>query len=82
MPLIKFISPGANGWNNITYVDDNKYIGYTINNELRHGYGTLYANDGSIIKQGLWENDVLIESIEEPEFGRIVNQIIHQRPHW
>lgn len=82
MPLIKHIIRGPHGWNTLTYTDDSKYTGYTLNDEIRNGLGTLYAADNSILMRGVWENDELIEKLEEVEYNAQVNQTMQHTPHW
>jgi len=76
MAFVKEISYGTNGWNILRYTDDTKYIGYTKNGNVRNGYGTLYAKDGSIFGRGIWEDDELLDSIDEPEYSKLVNKTI------
>ncbi len=73
MAFVKEIAYGTNGWNIILYTDDTKYIGYTKNGDICNGYGTLYAKDGSVIGRGVWEENELIEPIDEPEYNKLVN---------
>ncbi len=82
MSLIKTIIPGTSGWDTIIYVDDTKYVGYTLDGEIRNGLGTLFTKEGSVLKRGLWENGELIESIEEPEYGKQVNATLEHKHQW
>ena len=75
MAFVKEISKGTRGWNTLFYTDGTKYIGFTINGDIRNGLGTLYAENGSILKRGEWENDELVMPIEDSEYDRILNKI-------
>lgn len=72
MALIAKIDFGSQGWNIITYTDGTKYIGHTVNNEIREGLGTLYDSDGNILQRGEWLKDEFILPIETSEFDRIL----------
>lgn len=72
MALIAKIEFGSQGWNTLTYTDDTKYIGHTVNNEIREGLGTLYDSEGNILLRGEWLKDEFILPIETSEFDRIL----------
>ena len=72
MVLIAQIEFGSQGWNIITYTDDTKYIGHTVDNEIREGLGTLYDSEGNILQRGEWLKDEFILPIETSEFDRIL----------
>ncbi len=72
MALIAKIEFGSQGWNKITYTDGTKYIGHTVDNEIREGLGTLYDSDGNILQRGEWLKDEFILPIETSEFDRIL----------
>ena len=76
MAFVKEIAYGTNGWNIILYTDGTKYVGYTKNGDIRNGYGTLSTKDGSIQGRGVWEENILIEPIDEPEYNKLVNKTI------
>jgi hypothetical protein len=44
-----------------TFADGAKYVG-EYRNDKRHGQGILYAANGSIFKQGVWAENILIRS--------------------
>ncbi len=72
MALIAKIEFGSQGWNIITYTDGAKFIGHTVDNEIREGLGTLYDSDGNILQRGEWLKDEFILPIETSEFDRIL----------
>ena len=76
MPFVREISYGSRGWNTLTYTDETKYIGYTTNNDIRNGLGTLYAADGSILKRGEWLNNEFTMPIEDSEYDEIINKFL------
>lgn len=82
MALIKEVARGANGWNTIYYTDGTKYIGNTKNDEIPNGYGTLYAEDGSVLERGVWEDNILMEPLDEHEYSNLVNKTLQYNPHW
>ena len=82
MALVHKIDYGSEGWNTIYYTDDTKYKGYTKDGEIREGLGTLYAENGSLLKRGIWQDNELIESLEEEEYNLRVNLSIQRTPHW
>jgi hypothetical protein len=45
-----------NGQGTLTYANGSKYVGEWLDGN-RHGQGVVFASDGSIINQGIWEND-------------------------
>lgn len=75
MAFVKEISKGTRGWNTLFYTDGTKYIGFTINEDIRNGLGTLYEEDGSILKRGEWLNDKFVTPIEDSEYDQILNKI-------
>ncbi len=76
MAFVKEISYGTNGWNTLYYTDGSKYIGYTMNGTIHNGYGTLYAKDGSVLGRGVWEENELVEPIDEQEYNKLVNKTL------
>jgi hypothetical protein len=50
-----------NGQGTETFADGDKYMGEYKDNQ-RHGQGIEYTESGSIIKQGRWENNSLVQS--------------------
>jgi len=60
--------PGAysNQWNNCVgthmYANGDKFVG-AFRNDKVSGLGTLYAANGTVLKEGQWENNVLIRSV-------------------
>ena len=60
-----------NGQGTYTSADGRNYVG-EWKDDLPHGYGTRYAANGTVEKQGYWENGKLVRStkkdeIEEPK---------------
>lgn len=82
MALVREIRPGSSGWNTIIYTDGTRYDGYTRDREIRHGLGTFYDADGSLLQQGEWLNDEFSLPLEDDEFNLRVNQSMHHTPHW
>ncbi len=72
MALIAKIEFGSQGWNTVIYTDDTKYIGHTVDNEIREGLGTLYDSDGNILQRCEWLKNEFILPIETSEFDRIL----------
>lgn len=82
MALIKEIRSGSGNWTTIIYTDNTRYDGYTKNRDIREGLGTLYSPENIVLKQGIWENDELIETLEKNEFDKRVNLSFQHSPHW
>ena len=57
----EFKDGNYNGRGTGTFANGDKYVG-EYKDSLRHGQGTLYASNGTITKQGIWENDKFIRS--------------------
>lgn len=72
MALILSIIPGSQGWNTIIYTDGTKYIGHTIDAEIREGLGTLYSSEGEILQRGEWLKDEFMLPIENSEFDKLL----------
>ena len=81
MALVEKIELGSNGWNTIHYTDGTKYIGYTKNNEIREGLGTFYDLNNEL-HRGLWQDDEIIEVLEEAEYNLKVNESLQNPHHW
>lgn len=82
MALISKVELGSAGWNSVYYTDGTKYVGYTINKEIREGLGSLYNSNGHVIQRGVWSNNELIETLEENEYNLQVNASMQHQHHW
>jgi len=62
----QFKSGKFHGQGTFTWIDGSKYVGQWKDNN-HHGQGTLYKANGSIINQGIWEDDKFIRSEALPQ---------------
>lgn len=54
-----------NGRGTFTFANGEKYVGEFQNNDY-HGLGVLYAPDGSVKQEGVWENDKFVRTASVP----------------